>query len=678
MYEQQEKYQLAYDYYSEAEYALNNNEKDVARQAIVNLTNRHQPLVKKQRLAVFVKKGLDSFIDDIIEQLNDAYIVKKMIVTTTEQIDKGMDWADICWFEWCDELVVYGSNNEKAIKKKVICRLHRYEVFTDYPLKVNWKNVDRLLIVSDHLKILLKQRISNIEQLTAITVLKNGVNLEKFQYKERTPGFNIAYVGYIHMRKNPVLLLQIMRRLVSINPRYTLYIAGEFQDSLAKMYWDHQVKELNLTNNIVFDGWQNDIDTWLEDKNYLLSTSIHESFGYGIAESMARGIKPIIHHFPFADEIWATEYLFSSIDEAVEKITRQSYSSPMYRSFIEQNYSLSEQINRLKTILNDVNKEDKTEFNYAQYWNSRLENKFDIEGVGYIGLGEIYNEWLYLSRMEILRKVMQKRFKDFEKVNVLEIGPGIGMFTKQFYQHGCKNYVGIDISTKSVSTLREQYQEYRFHCGDISDSANYPSDIKFDLIFGADVLLHITNERKYKQTIHNLSSCLSSGGIVLLFDPITLTDAKSGTSHVVIRSLDYIQEIFNEAGLDVGGYIPTNFYMNYPFDKKLLGQKMDLADAVFQQITDIYKRNHLDRVEQNQLGKAIYLLDKICLLKHGLGLSQKAVIAQKGKGSFSLNVDDIWSKENLEYEYRKAMESLESLNPALKKLLREIEKAFIL
>lgn len=585
LYEQQEKYQLAYDYYLEAEYALNNNEKDVARQAIVNLTNRHQSLVKKQRLAVFVRLGLDNFIVDIIEQLSDVYIVKKIIVTSKEQIDKGMEWADICWFEWCDELVIYGSKTQWATEKKIVCRLHRYEIFTDYPQRVSWENVDKLIVVTPHLAELLEKKVPGIHNRVSIITINNGVNLNKYSFAQRSSGFNLAYVGYIHHRKNPALLLQIMKKLVDKDNRYKLHVAGKFQEDLTKLYWDHLIEKMNLQDNIIFYGWQENIEEWLEDKNYLISTSIHESFGYGIAEAMARGIKPIIHHFPFADEIWATEFLFSSIDEAVEKITQQPYSSPLYRNFIEQNYSLSEQIDHLKTILNDVYKEDKKGFNYAQYWNSRLENKFNIEGVGYIGLGEIYNEWLYLSRIEILRKFIQKRFKDFKKVNVLEIGPGIGMFTKEFYQHGCNNYVGIDISTKSVDTLREQYKEYRFHCGDISDSANYPSDIKFDLIFGADVLLHITNERKYKQTIQNLSNRLTSDGIVLLFDSITLTDAKSGTSHVVIRSLDYIQEIFNEAGLSVGGYIPTNFYMNYPFDKKLLDQKMDLADAVFNNST---------------------------------------------------------------------------------------------
>lgn len=91
--------------------------------------------------------------------------------------------------------------------------------------------------------------------------------------------------------------LQIMYELVKRDNRYKLYIAGKFQDDMLKMYWYYQVKEMKLDNNIIFDGWQSDIEEWLENKNYILSTSIHESFGYGIAEAMASGIKPVIHNF---------------------------------------------------------------------------------------------------------------------------------------------------------------------------------------------------------------------------------------------------------------------------------------------------------------------------------------------------------------------------------------------
>ncbi len=104
-----------------------------------------------------------------------------------------------------------------------------------------------------------------------------------------------------------------MYELVKRDNRYKLYIAGKFQDDMLKMYWYYQVKEMKLDNNIIFDGWQSDIEEWLENKNYILSTSIHESFGYGIAEAMASGIKPVIHNFLFANQIWEREYLFNGI-----------------------------------------------------------------------------------------------------------------------------------------------------------------------------------------------------------------------------------------------------------------------------------------------------------------------------------------------------------------------------
>lgn len=58
-----------------------------------------------------------------------------------------MQWADICWFEWCDELIAYGSKLELAREKKVICRLHSYEAFTDYINNVTWNSIDKLIVV---------------------------------------------------------------------------------------------------------------------------------------------------------------------------------------------------------------------------------------------------------------------------------------------------------------------------------------------------------------------------------------------------------------------------------------------------------------------------------------------------------------------------------------------------
>ena len=52
--------------------------------------------------------------------------------------------------------------------------------------------------------------------------------------------------------------------------RYKLFIAGQFKDQLTELYWNQQIKQMHLESSVVFQGWHTDLDTWLEDKNYIL------------------------------------------------------------------------------------------------------------------------------------------------------------------------------------------------------------------------------------------------------------------------------------------------------------------------------------------------------------------------------------------------------------------------
>lgn len=340
-------------YNEAAEKCFDDNQKSEVLEIIKRIKEKNPNIVNKKRnkIVFFHKSGMDSFLGDIIKNLSLTYEVKKVEVTNYNQIDAEMKWADICWFEWCDELIAYGSKHRLANTKKIICRLHRYEALTDYPKQVNWFNVDRLIIVTDHLKMLLSAQIPDIENQTRIVTVNNGVNVDRYKFKRRNPGYNLAYVGYLHARKNPVLLLQIMSKLVSINSKYKLFIAGVFQDSLQEMYFNYQIKAMNLEKNIVFEGWQKDIPKWLEDKNYIISTSIHESFGYGIAEAMCRGIKPIIHRFLYSEEIWDENYIFNTINEAIDMISSEDYSSEEYRDFIKSKYSLESQMEKTLELI---------------------------------------------------------------------------------------------------------------------------------------------------------------------------------------------------------------------------------------------------------------------------------------------------------------------------------------
>lgn len=57
----------------------------------------------------------------------------------------------VVFCEWCCENAVWFSHN-KAPGQRLVVRLHRFEAFTEFPKRVNWKNVDCLIVVSEYFR----------------------------------------------------------------------------------------------------------------------------------------------------------------------------------------------------------------------------------------------------------------------------------------------------------------------------------------------------------------------------------------------------------------------------------------------------------------------------------------------------------------------------------------------
>ena len=135
---------------------------------------------KQVKLGMFYKSegAGDKFLKSIIENLPDRYDIKRFAISNynLEQLVQGMNWADLCWFEWCSDLFALASRLEIAKNKIVFCRLHRCEVFTTIPATVDWKNVDGLIVVTNHLLHLLPK---NIPKNVNISVIENGVDIRK-------------------------------------------------------------------------------------------------------------------------------------------------------------------------------------------------------------------------------------------------------------------------------------------------------------------------------------------------------------------------------------------------------------------------------------------------------------------------------------------------------------------
>lgn len=362
-------YNLAYIYEQKKEYVkaaklylqLSNGEyseekRQVAQGSWEHLRARYREvryLTVPPKIAFFVKPGLEGFLSDITDNLADEYEIKTVIVTDFKQIDAAMQWADICWFEWCDELIGYASQLLICQEKQVLCRLHSYEAFTDYPAQVQWQYVNKVVFVAEHIRkyVLADTKTLRREQTV---VIPNGIELTKYTFKPRNRGFNIAYVGYINYKKGPMLLLHVFKAIHDLDARYKLYIAGTFQDARDVLYFNQMINELQLQDCIIDTGWQNDLDSWLEDKHYILCTSILESQNISVMQAMTKGIKPLIHNFVGAKDIYPAEYIWSTIDQCIQLITNKEYNYNEYRQFIENNYSLNKQLHAVKKLINET------------------------------------------------------------------------------------------------------------------------------------------------------------------------------------------------------------------------------------------------------------------------------------------------------------------------------------
>lgn len=324
--------------------------------------NKDFDISKKEKIVFFCKKGLDNFIDDIIEGLSNDYQTKKVIVTKYDQIDKWMKWADIVWFEWCDELVIYGSKTDLAIDKKIVCRLHSYEAFTNYINKVNWSNIDKTIFVAEHIRDFVSKQLEEVNLKNKSVVIPNGLKFNKYNFKTRKHGYNLAYVGLINYKKGPMLALQLIKALADINKKYKLFIAGKFEQARYSLYFKQMIKDMNLEKNVFFEGWQDDIDKWLENKNYIISSSVLESQHLSIMEAMSKGIKPIVHNFVGAKNIYPEKYIWNSINEAIELIKNSNYNSKEYRRYIENNYNINK---NLELLYNTISKIENKNLNDA-------------------------------------------------------------------------------------------------------------------------------------------------------------------------------------------------------------------------------------------------------------------------------------------------------------------------
>ena len=108
---------------------------------------------RKHRIAVLCLPGLESFLGDIIEYLKQDYSVKTCYSNNIKELEEVVNWADLVWIEWANELAIEVSNKINVLEdKKVIVRLHSYEALSGFLTHIRWQVIDTIIFVAKHIQ----------------------------------------------------------------------------------------------------------------------------------------------------------------------------------------------------------------------------------------------------------------------------------------------------------------------------------------------------------------------------------------------------------------------------------------------------------------------------------------------------------------------------------------------
>lgn len=234
------------------------------------------------------------------------------------------------------DVVLHGwaTGTPSVPKARNIVFLRRYELFDGGLPKVEWSKTHALVCVNSWIKTVAEKIFDGENIKTPVHLIYNAVDASKWTFAERGHGKKIGMACFVHTKKNIPLALQI---LAALPEGYELHIAGDVQDACLAEYLVHLAKALDKPLHLY--GQVRDMNAWWDGMDYCLSTSLSEGNPNNVNEAMAKGVKPIVHRWPGAEDQYKG-HLFNTVQEAVTMIAEGSYDSAHYRQTVEDKFSL--------------------------------------------------------------------------------------------------------------------------------------------------------------------------------------------------------------------------------------------------------------------------------------------------------------------------------------------------
>jgi glycosyltransferase involved in cell wall biosynthesis len=246
-----------------------------------------------------------------------------------------LEWADVVLCEWCLGNAVWYSQNARP-ETRLVIRIHRVEVETDYPAEVDADQVDAWVFVAEHIRDEAERRFGLAPE--KLRVIPNIVDLERLRSPKLPQAtFNLGMIGFVDSRKRLDLALDIVERLRAADPRFRLIIKGKppwdyawvWRRDDERRYYEEVYRRITrsplLREAVTFEPFGPDVPAFLQKVRFLLSTSDSEGDQVAVAEAAASGVVPVVLERPGAADQYPSSWVHTSPDAAAETVLDTVY-----------------------------------------------------------------------------------------------------------------------------------------------------------------------------------------------------------------------------------------------------------------------------------------------------------------------------------------------------------------
>ena len=241
------------------------------------------------------------------------------------------NWADVVICEWCGANAVWYSRHKRR-GQRLIVRLHRFEITTEFPQAVKLDAVDQLITVSPKYQQVVRKELTGLSADRVVTI-PNYVEASTFERSKLAGAhLHLGMVGMVPKLKRLDLALDILEEVRSHDDRFCLFVKSRlpwevdwlWKSPDERKYFRNVVRRVqssaSLEGAVTFDPFGLDVANWLRRIGTVLSTSDAESFHLAAMEAMMSGSVGVVLPWDGADVLYPEPSIAPDVRSAAARI----------------------------------------------------------------------------------------------------------------------------------------------------------------------------------------------------------------------------------------------------------------------------------------------------------------------------------------------------------------------